>query len=320
MPAHRGDGLGATQRSPEVRIDLPADIQRDLRELEARGDRLTHYELLGVAVDADGGAIRRAYLEKSKRFHPDAWYRRETGEFAALLSKWFQRLSAAYQVLSDEEWRRDYDSDHREELARSDHAGVQRRELSLADKERRLREGRERLLRTKGFARMGAARKLYEEAQRLAAEGERTNAIAALKAARELDPHRKEIAARLVELERDQAKARAQSALVSGKEREEKGLWQQALTAYAASYQYDPHSSPAAMGAARCAVEAGDLHAATTWATRAVELLPSDVEPHLLLGKIFKSLNMKVRARAELTAVLNQDPDHKEARALLKAL
>ena len=62
MPAHRGDGLGAPQRSPEVRIDLPADIQRDLRELEARGDRLTHYELLGVAVDADGGAIRRAYL------------------------------------------------------------------------------------------------------------------------------------------------------------------------------------------------------------------------------------------------------------------
>src|SRR5579872_6417868 len=95
-------------------------MQRELLALEARGSRLTHYELLGVPADADGGAIRRAYLEKSKRFHPDAWYRKELGEFGPLLSKWFQRLAAAYQVLSDEESRRAYDEDHRNDLSESD--------------------------------------------------------------------------------------------------------------------------------------------------------------------------------------------------------
>ena len=48
-------------------IDLPADMQRELRDLEARGDRLTHYELLGITAAADAAAIRRAYLVKSKR-------------------------------------------------------------------------------------------------------------------------------------------------------------------------------------------------------------------------------------------------------------
>src|SRR4051794_32256535 len=194
--------LAVRLTSPEGIIDLPADMQRELRDLEARGGRITHYELIGVAADADGGAIRRAYLEKSKRFHPDAWYRKELGEFGPLLSKWFQRLAGAYETLSDEESRADYDEEHKDELTEKDRQVMESRQLSRAEQDPRHREGRERLLRTKGFARIGAARKLYEEAQALAQNGERTNAIFALKAARELDPNRKEIQSRLVELER----------------------------------------------------------------------------------------------------------------------
>jgi curved DNA-binding protein CbpA len=301
-------------------IELPADMQRELRELEARGNSLTHYELLGIAADADGGAVRRAYLEKSKRFHPDAWYRKDTGEFAPLLSKWFQKLAAAYQVLSDEESRGTYDSDHRGQLSQKDREAVERRELSRAEEERRARERRERLLRTKGFARIGAARKLYEEALERALAGERSQAIATLKAARELDPNRKEIAAKLAELEREQARARANSALASAKEREEKGQFALAVTTYSAAFQLDPTSFAAAAGAARCAQAENDARSASSWALRAVELNPSDGAARMLLAQSFAALNMKARARAELTVLLNKNPDHKEAKALLKAL
>src|SRR5260370_24042822 len=187
-------------------------MQRELRSLEERGDRLTHYELLGIVADADGAAIRRAYLLTSKRYHPDSWYRKDLGEFAPLLSKWFQRLAAAYQALSDEESRAAYDREHKGDLSDTDRKAVEQRELSRAEEERPQRERRERLLRTKGFARIGAARKLYEEAVEYAQNGERTNAIFCLKAAREVDPHRKEISAQLVELEREQARAPANAA------------------------------------------------------------------------------------------------------------
>ncbi len=317
-PERGGPLLAAS--SGGVKIDLPADMQRELRELESRLTPLTHYELLGIPADADGGAVRRAYLEKSKRFHPDAWYRKELGAFGPLLSKWFQRLSAAYQVLADEETRNSYDAEHRKDLSQSDREAVERRELSRAEKDRRIREGRERLLRSKGFARIGAARKLFEEAQQLAQNGERGNAIAALKGARELDPNRKEIAQRLVELEKEQARARGQSALLSGKEREESGLWVKAIAAYSAAFQNDPTLFAAALGAARAAQENGDVQLASTWASRAVELNPADAPARFLLAQAFKAMGMKVRARAELQALLAKNPDHKEAKALLRGL
>ena len=295
-------------------------MQRELRELEARADRITPYDLLGIGADADGAAIRRSYLEKSKRFHPDAWYRKELGEFGPLLSKWFQKLTAAYQVLSDEESRSAYDRDHRSELSAGDREAIERRALSRVEEERRERERRERLLRTKGFARIGAARKLYEEALQHAENGERTQAIYALKAARELDPKRPEISAKLIELERDQVRARANSALLSAQEREAKKRWSEAVTAYAAAFMSDSNSFAAAYGAARCAMEGGDMRAASIWAARAVEVNPGDAAARLLLARIYASLNMKARARAELTLLLNKEPDHKEAKALLRAL
>jgi curved DNA-binding protein CbpA len=312
--------LQAAAHDPGVPIDLPADIQRELRDLESRGDRISHYELLGVGADADGGAVRRAYLARSKRLHPDAWYRKEVGEFGPLLSKWFQKLAASYQVLSDEESRNVYDREHKDDLSPEDRAALEKRENAGAEEERRQRERRERLLHTKGFARIGAARKLYEEAVEYATNGERSLAINSLKAARELDPNRKEIAAKLVELEREQARARAVSALASGKEREEKKLWTQAIAAYSAVFQVDPKNFHAAAGAARCAMQNDDAQQASTWGVRAVELNPSDEEARLWLAESFQALNMKARARAEVNAILKKNPEHAEAKALLKEL
>ena len=295
-------------------------MQRELDDLEVKGDRLTHYELLSVTAGADGASIRRAYLEKSKRFHPDAWYRRDVGRYGPLLSKWFQRLSAAYQVLSDEESRAQYDQDHRGDLSQQDRAALEKRKLSVEEEERRARERRDRMLRTKGFARIGAARRLYEEALQNALNGDRTQAIYALKAARELDPKRQEIAAKLLELEREQARARSRSALSSAKEREEHKRYLDAMGAYAAAFQNDPTSYDAAMGAARCAQATSDLRAATIWLTRAVELKPDDAESRMTLARLLAGAGMKARARSELSNLLTRSPDNKEAKALLKAL
>ena len=301
-------------------IDLPPDMQGELEQLEGKGDRLTHYELLSVSADADGKAIRRAYLEKSKRFHPDTWYRKDVGPYGPMLTKWFKRLSRAYEVLGDEESRAEYDREHRALLSLNDRGALERRELSRAEEERRARERRERMLRTKGFARIGAARKLYQEALELDENGERTQAIFALKAARELDPNRKEISGKLIELEKDQARARASSALASAQDREEKRRFSEAVTAYAAALQNDPKSFVAAAGAARCAMEAKDPRAAVTWAARAVELNPDDAPSRLLLARLFVEAGMKARARTELSTLLQRNPDHREAKALLRTL
>ena len=70
-------------------IDLPPDLQSGLRTFDAAGRDVSLYDLLGVSPDVDGATIRRAYLDRSRRYHPDAWYRKNVGEFGPLLSRAF---------------------------------------------------------------------------------------------------------------------------------------------------------------------------------------------------------------------------------------
>ncbi len=67
-------------------------------------DESDYYAVLGVATDADEVAIRLAYRQLARRYHPDV-----AGE--AGLGR-MQALNAAYQTLSDPQRRRAYDAGH----------------------------------------------------------------------------------------------------------------------------------------------------------------------------------------------------------------
>lgn len=63
----------------------------------------THYEVLGVPETVDSAALRRAYLTKSVQVHPDKCNDPKATEA-------FQRVAEAWQVLSNEETRAQYDA------------------------------------------------------------------------------------------------------------------------------------------------------------------------------------------------------------------
>ena len=71
----------------------------------ARSDRRRYYDLLSVSTDATGPAIKKAYYKAARSCHPDKCG--DDPEAAAA----FQRLSHAYQVLSDPQLRAAYDRD-----------------------------------------------------------------------------------------------------------------------------------------------------------------------------------------------------------------
>ncbi|XP_038052893.1 dnaJ homolog subfamily C member 25-like [Patiria miniata] len=60
------------------------------------------YDVLGVTRDASKGEIGKAYRTLARRFHPDK-YKGEDG------SEKFQEIANAYEILKDEDERRDYD-------------------------------------------------------------------------------------------------------------------------------------------------------------------------------------------------------------------
>jgi len=93
-------GADALPRLSEA-IEVPLAEQRWLLELWALGDRLTHFQRLGLAPTADQAAIRRAYLATCQRLHPDRYYGKHIGRFAELLVDLFHRAHAAHVFLAD---------------------------------------------------------------------------------------------------------------------------------------------------------------------------------------------------------------------------
>ena len=67
------------------------------------------YEVLGLSKEerADAAEIRRAYHAKSKQWHPDR--HQATDEASRRANTAFQRITAAYETLSDPNKRADYD-------------------------------------------------------------------------------------------------------------------------------------------------------------------------------------------------------------------
>ena len=66
-------------------------------------DKRDYYEVLGVSRDADDAAIKKAYRQLAKKYHPDM----NPGDKEA--EKKFKEASEAYAVLSDADKRRQYD-------------------------------------------------------------------------------------------------------------------------------------------------------------------------------------------------------------------
>ncbi len=71
--------------------------------------RVTYYDLLGIEKGANRRAVKLAYFRLSKAFHPDRWYRQDTGEFGEMIEDVFKWLNRAYGVLSTPRKRKGYD-------------------------------------------------------------------------------------------------------------------------------------------------------------------------------------------------------------------
>lgn len=77
----------------------------------------SYYEILGVAKDASAEAIKKAYRKQAMKYHPD----RNQGDAKA--EEKFKEAAEAYEVLSDQQKRRIYDTYGKDGLRNSGYSG-----------------------------------------------------------------------------------------------------------------------------------------------------------------------------------------------------
>ena len=81
----------------------------EVDDLLERIEGMNFYDILGVAPDADRKEMRSSYFSLSKKFHPDRAFGNKSDEHTRKLEIAFGRITRAYDTLSNNEQRVEYD-------------------------------------------------------------------------------------------------------------------------------------------------------------------------------------------------------------------
>ena len=91
-------------------IEMEESLKKEVLFVYSQLNDVNFYELLGTTQTATRRELRRGYFALSKRYHPDLFFRKMTGDFGPMIEKIFQRITKAYQTLSNRNKRSTYDA------------------------------------------------------------------------------------------------------------------------------------------------------------------------------------------------------------------
>jgi tetratricopeptide (TPR) repeat protein len=96
--------------SLRIEKERASGFNKEINEIYEKMDSLTHYELLEVNIDVSLDEIKKAYLQKVKKYHPDMHNYLQNDTLNGRLSKLFSALNYAYNTLKNEKSRAEYDN------------------------------------------------------------------------------------------------------------------------------------------------------------------------------------------------------------------
>ncbi len=169
---------------------LSRRILKEAGAFEARTRGGGHYEVLGVARNADKRAIRSSYSALMRQFHPDNYFRRLEREAFGALEGVYQRITVAYEVLITPKRRIAYDAEIGN-LSGSEAGGSADQKIALRRRQK-YSDVNPKMVKM--------ADSLYAEAVKERQRGDGAGAAARIKLALRYNPHHEEARRMLKEL------------------------------------------------------------------------------------------------------------------------
>lgn len=122
------DQESSGDRSPHLEIseekageqpDVSEEDREEIKHYKSLYDkhaRSNHFQLLGVQRYSSTKEIQKSYYQLAKELHPDKFQKESMKQIKPLMEDLFSRVSEAYEILSDEEKRKDYEEELFEEV------------------------------------------------------------------------------------------------------------------------------------------------------------------------------------------------------------
>lgn len=96
-------------RPKESKIGVADQNLAEALEMSENLERKDYYQILEVPQDADSTEIKKSYFRLARKFHPDMFDQNLPHEIRVTVEEVFDRITKAYQILIDEQKRKDYD-------------------------------------------------------------------------------------------------------------------------------------------------------------------------------------------------------------------
>lgn len=342
--AEPGQGRYGTHRFDKrrllVRNALTLEQKKEILFLAANLDALDHFEFFGVEPTAERRAIKKAYFAFSKRFHPDTVFRKEVGDYKALIERIFKRGTEIYESLSsdaalretyaraiearDTAYRRSLEGERRKQEG-------ERREKLKAEAERRKVALRERLASNTRHRRQSTVAnpvaERLERAERYYKEGmahyQSENFIPAsntLRLAVSFDPKNEHYRQAFEKVNERARQVKAEQYWKAGYLQESVGRPREALQSYLEAIEAWPRHDYCAHVAELLVEHTGDLRRAADLAEQAVAAEPQEVDYLVLLGRIYGEANLTKKAQGVFERALEIDPKNDDAKQALKSI
>jgi len=325
---------------------LTAEEITELNRLSALVDDENHYRLLDVGRNSESSIVQQAYYKLSRKWHPDAFFRREVGEFAPIIDKIFMGLTEAYQVLGDPKKKQAYDRKHTPTVASpivqetsskttntrtSRHRkGRRRRERerqrSQQDAPDQPRESiKERLRRQRTKQIIGQVSSSIEEQKQKAhesfeqgmsdyREGRVMQAATALHFACELDPENQQYQEHFRVIRKEARALKAAEFIAAAENAESFSNYGRAIEQYRKAVSYECEAAaPYARLAYLVSKLDPDPREIIHLLQIAVQKDPENAEYHCLLGEAYFRQGMSLNAKREFQAALGIQKNYQRA-------
>jgi curved DNA-binding protein CbpA len=328
-------------------LDLSPEECATIDRLARLADANDYYALLGVSRDADRKQIQAAFYELSRSWHPDRFFRKETGPYGARIENVFVALTEAYRVLGQDEARTRYNYDHRDagssEVAPAQPGPAGRRTRAprttsrgtdpFAEARRKVEERRSRTvesgnrskameeMRKQVLKRLKKARRYFLDGKADYESGNVLKAVSTLALATTYDPKNAEYRALADKVQAEARKIQSKQFVAAAESAESFANWREAQANYEKAVDYGTDVARAYYRLGVLVLRNDqDQRTALQHFRQATVLDPNHIDTRMALGQLYAELGLKVNAQAQFERVLAIDRGHAEAKAALKAL